>query len=123
MRNPCSMHTSLPQAYISDVLSPEVLSSKWLSSDVPSIFPLKKAIKLCEIIAVCIPRYRRRISENQLVCDCHLRWLSRWLMSQPTLALYTECRQPLRLNGRQIVELQEDDFTCAGKYAQRERHV
>ena len=44
-------------------------------------------------------------------------------MSQPTLALYTECRQPLRLNGRQIVELQEDDFTCAGKYAQRERHV
>ena len=57
------------------------------------------------------------------MCDCHLRWLARWLMSQPTLALYTECRQPLRLNGRQIVELQEDDFTCAGKYAQRERHV
>lgn len=57
----------------------------------------------------------RRLSENLLVCDCHLRWLARWLISQPSLALFTECHQPLLLRDREIVELQEDDFVCHGE--------
>ena len=50
------------------------------------------------------------------MCDCDLRWLARWLMSQPMLALFTECHLPTRLRQREIVELQEEDFVCHGKH-------
>ena len=59
-----------------------------------------------------VSRFRRRLSENELLCDCHLRWLARWLMSRPALALFTLCTQPYELRGKEVVELSNDDFVC-----------
>ncbi|XP_064631444.1 slit homolog 2 protein-like isoform X2 [Lineus longissimus] len=55
-----------------------------------------------------------RIRENQLVCDCHLSWLAKWLRQHPTLALFTTCSAPHHHRGVEIAELQESDFTCNG---------
>ena len=60
----------------------------------------------------------RRIADNNLVCDCHLTWLARWLRLHPTLALFTKCAQPSHLRTVEIAELQEDDFRCSGQSRQ-----
>ncbi|KAI0220851.1 Slit-like protein [Lamellibrachia satsuma] len=53
-----------------------------------------------------------RIADNQLVCDCHLQWLARWLRRQPTLALFSKCSSPKHLRSNLIAELHDSDFTC-----------
>ncbi|XP_012937853.1 slit homolog 2 protein [Aplysia californica] len=60
-----------------------------------------------------------RINDNKMVCDCHLAWLARWLRKNPTLALFTECHQPMHLRNAEIAELQEIDFKCDATFQNR----
>jgi len=55
-----------------------------------------------------------RLHNNNLVCDCHLAWLAKWLRAHPTLALFAKCHDPPHLRAVEIAELQESDFTCNG---------
>ncbi|XP_074640928.1 slit homolog 2 protein-like [Tubulanus polymorphus] len=55
-----------------------------------------------------------RVAHNNLVCDCHLSWLAKWLRTHPTLGLFTTCSEPNHLRNAEIAELQEADFTCNG---------
>ena len=62
------------------------------------------------------PRLRAlRISGNQLICDCQLGWLSRWLSSAPHLAPYIRCSSPNRLKDRIITDVPQNEFKCAGE--------
>ncbi|KAK3799525.1 hypothetical protein RRG08_052709 [Elysia crispata] len=60
-----------------------------------------------------------RINDNSLLCDCHLAWFARWLRRNPTLALFTECRQPMHLRHQEIAELQDRDFKCDVTFQRR----
>ncbi|XP_055874290.1 slit homolog 2 protein-like isoform X2 [Biomphalaria glabrata] len=60
-----------------------------------------------------------RINDNKLVCDCHMAWFARWLRKNPTLALFTECHQPLHLRNAEIAELQDIDFKCDATFENR----
>ncbi|KAK2182582.1 hypothetical protein NP493_346g01000, partial [Ridgeia piscesae] len=62
----------------------------------------------------CLFVVRRRIADNQLVCNCHLKWLARWLRRLPTLALFSKCSSPKHLRSTLIAELHDSDFTCTG---------
>ncbi|GAB6025016.1 hypothetical protein CHUAL_010127 [Chamberlinius hualienensis] len=55
-----------------------------------------------------------RIADNKLLCDCLLRWLSKFLNENSRLALFTKCASPLQVRGRNIVELEDSDFKCNG---------
>ncbi|XP_047741699.1 protein slit, partial [Hyalella azteca] len=61
------------------------------------------------------PRLRAlRISGNQLICDCQLAWLGRWLASAPHLAPYIRCSSPSRLRDRILTDVAQSEFKCAG---------
>ena len=56
-----------------------------------------------------------RLSENNLICDCHLAWLGRWLRRAPRLGLNTKCLAPTQLKGQNVADLNDQDFKCSGK--------
>lgn len=53
-----------------------------------------------------------RLSDNNLMCDCHLAWLARWLRKFPRLALYTRCYLPEELKGQNVADLHDQEFKC-----------
>lgn len=55
-----------------------------------------------------------RLAENNLICDCHLSWLARWLRRAPKLALYTRCFSPNHLKGQNVADLHDQEFKCSG---------
>lgn len=55
-----------------------------------------------------------RLAENNLICDCQLSWLARWLRRQPRLAIYTRCFSPNHLKGQPLAELHEQELKCSG---------
>ncbi|KAK6638540.1 hypothetical protein RUM43_006807 [Polyplax serrata] len=55
-----------------------------------------------------------RLSENNLICDCHLAWLARWLRKSPRLAPYTRCYSPNQLKGQNVADLHDQEFKCSG---------
>lgn len=56
-----------------------------------------------------------RLSDNSLICDCHLSWLARWLRRFPRLALYTRCFSPTQLKGQNVADLHDQEFKCSGE--------
>jgi len=56
-----------------------------------------------------------RLSDNNLICDCHLAWLARWLRKAPRLGLYTRCFSPNQLKGQNVADLHDQEFKCSGK--------
>ena len=56
-----------------------------------------------------------RLSDNNLICDCHLAWLARWLRRVPRLGLYTRCFSPNQLKGQNVADLHDQEFKCSGK--------
>jgi hypothetical protein len=56
-----------------------------------------------------------RLSDNNLICDCHLSWLARWLRRAPRLGLYTRCFSPNQLKGQNVADLHDQEFKCSGK--------
>lgn len=57
-----------------------------------------------------------RLHSNNLLCDCHVAWLSDWLRQRPRLGLYTQCMAPPSLRGHNIAEVQKKEFMCTGKF-------
>lgn len=55
-----------------------------------------------------------RLHSNNLICDCHLSWLSQWLRQRPTLGLFTQCSSPPQLRGINVAEIQKQEFSCSG---------
>jgi len=56
-----------------------------------------------------------RLSDNNLICDCHLAWLARWLRRVPRLGLYTRCFSPNQLKGQNVADLHDQEFKCSGE--------
>ncbi|XP_059586234.1 slit homolog 1 protein [Alligator mississippiensis] len=62
-----------------------------------------------------MPKLRTfRLHSNQLLCDCHLAWLSQWLRQRPTIGLFTQCAGPPALRGLNVAEVQKNEFSCSG---------
>lgn len=57
-----------------------------------------------------------RLSDNNLICDCQLSWLSKFLLHSPRLGQYTKCFSPIHLRGQNIADLLDSDFKCSGIY-------
>ncbi|KAK2163803.1 hypothetical protein LSH36_74g12006 [Paralvinella palmiformis] len=98
--------TTLPPNVFEDMEKLRVVKQK---PDAISNLCQSPAIRgINSIITMC------RIADNELICDCHLSWLARWLMAHPTLALFTKCKYPEHLKNAEIAELRDEDFTCTG---------
>uniref|UniRef100_A0AAR2JNH3 Slit homolog 2 (Drosophila) n=1 Tax=Pygocentrus nattereri TaxID=42514 RepID=A0AAR2JNH3_PYGNA len=61
--------------------------------------------------SVCFPR----LHSNNLICDCHVAWLSDWLRQRPRLGLYTQCMAPPSMRGHNVAEVQKREFVCTGE--------
>ncbi|XP_039262601.2 slit homolog 1 protein-like isoform X2 [Styela clava] len=53
-----------------------------------------------------------RFNNNPLNCDCHLAWISEWLISRPSAGLFTQCAEPSHLQGMEIKHLERGEFVC-----------
>lgn len=56
-----------------------------------------------------------RLSDNNLICDCQLSWLARFLRHYPRLGQYTKCFSPNHMKGQNIIDVADQDFKCSGK--------
>ncbi|KAG8135734.1 hypothetical protein E2320_008724, partial [Naja naja] len=64
-----------------------------------------------------------RLHSNQLICDCHLGWLSQWLRQRPTIGLFTQCAGPPSLRGLNVAEIQKNEFSCSGQDDATRTHI
>ncbi|XP_026556878.1 slit homolog 1 protein [Pseudonaja textilis] len=71
-----------------------------------------------------MPKLRTfRLHSNQLICDCHLGWLSQWLRQRPTIGLFTQCAGPPSLRGLNVAEIQKNEFSCSGQDDATRTHI
>ncbi|XP_061832767.1 slit homolog 3 protein isoform X2 [Nerophis lumbriciformis] len=62
-----------------------------------------------------MPKLRTlRLHSNNLLCDCHLSWLSDWLRARRGLAPFTQCMAPAHMRGLNVPDVQKKDFVCNG---------
>lgn len=57
-----------------------------------------------------------RLSDNNLICDCQLSWLARFLRHSPRLNHATRCFSPNHLKGQNVADLHDQEFKCSGQY-------
>ncbi len=55
---------------------------------------------------------KRRLHDNQFVCDCRLLWLAKYLKLHPFLGLNARCQDDDRLNSKDITSLIDDEKQC-----------
>lgn len=68
--------------------------------------------------------FRRRIHDNQFICDCRLLWLAKYLKLHPFLGLNARCQNPDTSASKDIVTLIDDEKQCnaMGKFTSSIEH-
>lgn len=54
----------------------------------------------------------RKLEENLLNCNCHLKWFSEWLVKRPLLSSHITCNEPEKLKNFIITDVQLNSFVC-----------
>nr|XP_026691209.1 slit homolog 2 protein isoform X2 [Ciona intestinalis] len=60
-----------------------------------------------------------RLHTNPIRCNCHMAWLADWLSDRPTMAVFTQCAEPISLRGLNLASADRSEFLCNEITAQR----
>uniref|UniRef100_H2YXG1 Uncharacterized protein n=1 Tax=Ciona savignyi TaxID=51511 RepID=H2YXG1_CIOSA len=60
-----------------------------------------------------------RLHSNPIRCNCHMAWLADWLSDRPTMAVFTQCAEPISLRGLNLASADRSEFLCNEITAQR----
>uniref|UniRef100_H2YXG4 Uncharacterized protein n=1 Tax=Ciona savignyi TaxID=51511 RepID=H2YXG4_CIOSA len=59
------------------------------------------------------------LHSNPIRCNCHMAWLADWLSDRPTMAVFTQCAEPISLRGLNLASADRSEFLCNEITAQR----
>lgn len=82
-------------------------NKRYLVSD--SSPPLNPSSSL--FLDVCFSFFREFQTPN-LLCDCNLQWLLRWLKERNIVVKNTKCSYPQSLQGQYITSIRPELLTC-----------